>query len=386
MDNKIFWIWFSLVFGCGTRRSELFMNYFSSPEDIYNKLKTDERIKSMLVAKELNNWEKSLDIANEIYVRTLKKDCNILTPNDKNYPESLRQIYSNPAVLYAYGDISVLNNICVAIVGSRKTSAYGERAATKISYDLAKNNITIVSGLAHGIDTFAHTAALEAMGKTVAVMGCGMDVNYPKGSAKLKRRISENGVLITELPLGAEPLPHVFPTRNRIISGLSRAVAVIEAGMQSGSLITANLALEQGKDVFAVPGNIFSKESAGANYLIKEGAIPLCCAEDILSEYNIAVNKIRANPPPIQIKLNIKETAANENLPENKKAADVSKDVLADLSDEAKNILDILNKPMNVEEIVQKTNLKIADLHVALTELEIFSLIECTPGRIYSKI
>lgn len=204
--------------------------------------------------------------------------------NSKFYPERLRNISSPPKQLYCLGNLELLNyEKNIAIIGSRNFSYYGERAAKDFAFNLAKNDVCIVSGLAKGIDSFSHIGALNAKGKTIAVLGSGLDNIYPKENEKLFQDIiKNNGLVITEYPLGTLALKQNFPARNRIISGLSDAILVIEARKNSGTNITVDFALEQGKDVFVVPGNIYSKTSDGTNYLITEGAIPVLNYEDIL--------------------------------------------------------------------------------------------------------
>ena len=208
------------------------------------------------------------------------KEISIL---DENYPELLKQIYDPPKCLYVMGNLEILNTPSIAIVGCREASEYGKKAATYFSYNLAKQGITIVSGLAKGIDSYSHIGALQAKGKTIAIIGSGLDIIYPKENEQLAKKIIEQGgAIISEYPLGTRPTQDHFPARNRIISGLSKAVLVVEAKEKSGSLITADFAMEQGKEVYAVPGNINSINSVGTNNLIKDGAIPVSNFSDIL--------------------------------------------------------------------------------------------------------
>lgn len=204
--------------------------------------------------------------------------------NSKYYPERLRNIDSPPKELYCLGNLELLNyKNNIAMIGSRNCSSYGERAAKDFAYNLAKEDICIVSGLAKGIDSFSHMGALNARGKTIAVLGSGLDNIYPKENIKLVEEIiKNNGLVISEYPLGTKPLKYHFPARNRIISGLSDSILVVEARKNSGTNITVDFALEQGKDVFVIPGNIYSRTSDGTNYLITEGAIPVLSYEDIL--------------------------------------------------------------------------------------------------------
>lgn len=204
--------------------------------------------------------------------------------NSKFYPERLRNISSPPKQLYCLGNLELLNyKNNIAVIGSRNCSFYGERAAKDFAFNLAKSNVCIVSGLAKGIDSFAHIGALNAKGRTIAVLGSGLDNIYPKENQKLFRDIIENnGLVITEYPLGTPVLKQNFPARNRIISGISDCVLVVEARKNSGTNITVDFALEQGKDVYVIPGNIYSKTSDGTNYLITEGAIPVLSYKDVL--------------------------------------------------------------------------------------------------------
>lgn len=205
--------------------------------------------------------------------------------NSKYYPERLRNINDPPKEIYCLGNLELLNyKTNIAIIGSRNCSLYGERAAKDFAFNLAKEDICIVSGLARGIDSFSHIGALNAKGKTIAVLGSGLDNIYPKENIKLVEEIIKNdGLVISEYPLGTKPLKYHFPARNRIISGLSESVLVVEARRNSGTNITVDFALEQGKDVFVIPGNIYSKTSDGTNFLITEGAIPVLSYKDILN-------------------------------------------------------------------------------------------------------
>lgn len=205
--------------------------------------------------------------------------------DSKWYPEKLKNISSPPKQLFCLGNLELLSKKSIAIIGSRNYSDYGKRVTFDFSFGLAKNDVCIVSGLARGIDSFAHKAALEMKGKTIAVLGSGLDVIYPKENTQLYHDIIANdGLIISEYPLGTKPEKQHFPARNRIISGLSDGVLVIEARKNSGTNITVDFALEQGKDVFVIPGNIYSKTSDGTNFLIKEGAIPVTSYEDVLEE------------------------------------------------------------------------------------------------------
>ena len=207
-----------------------------------------------------------------------------------NFPDLLRKIKNPPKDLYCSGDIALMSTKCIAIVGSRKCTAYGKNVAEKFAAKLAKAGITIVSGMAYGIDSAAHRGALSVGGKTIAVLGCGLDICYPNSNRGLMDEISAEGLLVSEYPEGSKPMPYSFPERNRIISGLSEAVIIVEATYRSGSLITAEHAIDQGRDVYAVPANITSMASAGSNRLLSEGCPPILTPEDLLRNMHIPIS------------------------------------------------------------------------------------------------
>lgn len=210
-----------------------------------------------------------------------KENIRIIKKEDKEYPGLLKAISDPPKVLYCIGDVKLLSGRALGVVGSRKCSEYGRTTAMRIGETAARNDVTVVSGMAKGIDRFAHLGALGAGGKTIAVLGCGVNICYPKENRTLYEQIASEGLLISELPPDTKPMPYAFPRRNRIISGISEAVAVVEAGTGSGALITAETAASQGRDVFAVPGNINSQYSLGTNKLLTDGAIPIAVIDDI---------------------------------------------------------------------------------------------------------
>ena len=204
---------------------------------------------------------------------------------DEEYPKKLLEIFNPPKSLYCIGNINLLNENSIAIVGSRKCSEYGKIVAEKIGKKAALSNVTVVSGMAAGIDTFGHEGCLIAGGNTIAVLGCGVDICYPRSNKKLYEKIANNGLIISEFEIGYVPIPRNFPLRNRIISGLSEKIIVVEALTKSGSLITAELGIEQGKDVFAVPGNITSQYSLGTNKLISDGIPAIAVIEDLFYDF-----------------------------------------------------------------------------------------------------
>ena len=217
----------------------------------------------------------------------MDKEIGMITSGMPEYPAALKEIKDFPKVLFYRGNIQLLNRRCAAVVGSRKTTQYGRTTAGMIGRRLAERDIVIVSGMAKGIDTCAHRGALDVSGNTIAVFACGMDICYPKENQELKKEIEEKGLAVSEYPPGTAPEKYYFPQRNRIISGLSELTVVVQAGSSSGALITAELAAEQGREVFAVPGNIDSRYNLGNNKLIKEGAAPVTCIEDICEAMGI---------------------------------------------------------------------------------------------------
>lgn len=283
-----YWIWLASVEGLGPVKKFALLNKFETAKRIYNATEkeilkvdgmSDKIVQNMQKAKDAKLLEKY-----EKYI--LKNDIKIINISDDNYPVKLKNIYAPPITIFAKGDISLLNSKSIAIVGSREPSKYGIYVAEKFSKELSKEGITIVSGLARGIDTFAHVGALSSFGKTIAVLGSGIDVVYPKENAKYYREISEKGLIISEYIVGTAPESKNFPQRNRIISGLSDGVLVVEARKNSGTMITTDFALEQGKELYVIPGNITSNLSAGTNNLIKEGAKLVTDVYEILEDLN----------------------------------------------------------------------------------------------------
>lgn len=287
-DLMKYWIWLASVEGLGPVKKIALLNKFETAKRIYNATEkeilkvdgmSDKIVQNMQKAKDAKLLEKY-----EKYI--LKNDIKIINISDDNYPAKLKNIYAPPITIFAKGDISLLNSKSIAIVGSREPSKYGIYVAEKFSKELSKEGITIVSGLARGIDTFAHVGALSSFGKTIAVLGSGIDIVYPKENAKYYREISEKGLIISEYIVGTAPESKNFPQRNRIISGLSDGVLVVEARKNSGTMITTDFALEQGKELYVIPGNITSNLSAGTNNLIKEGAKLVTDVYEILEDLN----------------------------------------------------------------------------------------------------
>jgi DNA processing protein len=278
------------------------------------------------------------------------KNNALLTWCDPDYPPLLKEIHDPPPVLYAMGDLSSLQQPTVAMVGTRKPSITGSETAWRFAYELAAKNITIVSGLALGIDAQAHSGCLEANGKTIAVMGTGIDCMYPRQHAKLAARITENGLLLSELPLQSPPFAGHFPRRNRIISGLSLSTLVVEAAVRSGSLITARLALEQNRDVLAIPGSIYNPQSRGCHHLLQQGAKLVTTSSDVLDELGIDYD---------QDKRELAITLAREN----------------------KNLVKCIGfEVTTVDQIMARSGLVVEKVVCDLAELEIQGIVKAVPG------
>lgn len=296
IENKKYWIWFSLIKNLGTRRKIKLLELYKTPERIYN-LKLEELLRINKIGKVLANniLDENIRLIVKKHIEYMKKNnIDIININDENYPVLLKNIYDPPVSLYIKGNKRILNNKSIAIIGCRDASEYGKKAAKYFSYNLSREGINIVSGLAKGIDSYAHIASVclyhendkfdkkhninmkgnsIKYGKTVAVIGNGLDIIYPKDNKYLYEEILKTGgAIISEFPLGTKPEKLNFPSRNRIVSGISNGIIVIEAKEKSGTLITVDFALEQGRDIYVVPGNINSINSVGTNNLIKQGA------------------------------------------------------------------------------------------------------------------
>jgi len=299
-SHLLAWIRLNIAEGIGVARKLEFLRMFKTPEALF-EMGRNELTRLGLKPHQANSLQSREyhDESDKILKLAEKKNVRVISIEDHEYPEFLRYINDPPLVLYVKGVIP--KGLCFGVVGSRKATGYGMDTAFRLAADLAKEGCVIVSGMARGIDTAAHTGALQAGGKTIAVLGCGPDQAYPPENRGLMDRISKNGAVISEYPPGTKPQTYHFPVRNRIISGICIGVLVVEAGQRSGSLITAQAALEQGREVFAVPGNINHHNSQGTNRLIREGAKLVLSAEDILEEIPwslAALPRNNRNPGP----------------------------------------------------------------------------------------
>ena len=290
MQDFRHWVGFNIVRGIGPARLQVLLDHFGDAEKAWNA-PSDQLRAAGLDRRSLANLESaraSLDLERELE-RVAEAGAYVLTWDSPGYPELLRQIPASPPVLYVKGELTSDDAWPVGVVGTRRVSAYGREVTGQLAGALARSGITVVSGLARGVDGQAHRAALEAGGRTIAVLGCGVDRVYPPEHGQLADGIAVSGAVVSDYPIGTAPEGRNFPPRNRIISGLSLGVLVTEAGRTSGALITADFAADQGRDVFAVPGSVLARGSVGTNQLIQDGAKAVLCAEDVLEELNLSM-------------------------------------------------------------------------------------------------
>lgn len=370
------WISLNMTPGIGPRKATQLLERFGSAESVFHALRSEltalrlqpESIQS-IIKREFH------DKAEEELANVKAMGGDILILDDGSYPDLLREIADPPITLYVRGEWQAcLDAPCISIVGSRRCSTYGKNASEMLARDLASRGITIVSGFARGIDSAAHIGAIAGKGRTVAVLGTGIDQVYPKENVKLVENILANGgAVVSQFPLGTPPLKENFPYRNRIISGLSLGVLIVEASERSGSLITARLAMEQNREVMAVPGNITSKNSFGTNYLIKSGAKLVQQWQDVVAELpsDVAAEIL---PPPTDDKDIEKVSAAKTAIPSDLSSAE--RIVFAFLTPDGSKHIDVL---------LEKSKLSFGELNNALVSLDLKDLIRVLPGNHYAR-
>lgn len=379
-QNALYWLWLTNLRGVSHTEITSLLEQFDTPEEIYKQedfsLVKDIKAstKKALSDKSLKNAEAVIDVCN-------KKGITILTYNDINFPDILRSIYNPPYVLYLRGERMNWDRILgIGVVGTRACGRYGLEATRRIALELAESGVTVITGMARGIDTAAARAALDAGGKTIAVLGCGADVVYPTENKGIMEEIIANGAVISEYPPGTKPLRHNFPWRNRIISGLSRGVVVTEAPEKSGALITAEIALSQGKDVFAVPGSIFDKNCAGTNRLLAGGAKAVDSAKGILEEYVFEIERMCLEKPKGIKRFFIPK---NEKV-NNEIRLSVDDKRFSGLSEDEKKIVELLiEKNQHIDDIARKSGMDASKLAGTLSMLEFGGYIQKIPGNNY---
>ncbi len=361
MNDYLYWIALSMLPDIGPVTVRRLIGRFKDPEAVFSadieELKVIDGVgeKRARSIKDFSRWSDAEKVLNRLEVEGVK----VIVYSDREYPPLLREIEEAPVILYVKGEIRDDDRFSIAIVGSRKTTSYGRFVAEKIAGELAEAGFTIVSGLARGIDTIAHLSALKAGGRTIGVIGSGIDVVYPPENKGLFKKITNSGCVVTEFPIGTPPNKENFPKRNRLISGLSLGVVVVEANEGSGALITARAAVEQNREVFAVPGNIVSPNSKGANELIKKGAKLVLSTEDIIEEL----------APQLKGFINRWQN--------NKGAA-----FFDELTNEEKGVLSKLTiEPRHIDEIMRECGIPMQNLLTLLLNLELKGIVMQTEGK-----
>lgn len=355
-DPRQYWVAFSQVKGIGAVRFQALLNYFGDPQIAWGA-PTEALKEAGLSDKIIENLvatRSSVDL-DKIWDQMEANGISVLIQTDETYPKRLIEIDQPPPVLYKQGDLDADDEWSVAIVGTRRVTAYGRQVAEDIAGSLARNGLTIISGLARGVDSISHQAALNAGGRTIAVLGSGLDRIYPPENRHLAEQIKASGALISEYSLGTPPEASNFPQRNRLISGLSLAVIVIEAGRKSGALITAGFAADQGREVFAVPGNITSPGSMGTNRLIQNGAYPLLNAEQVLETLELSMvaehRSARVTLPSDAVEAQLFETLGQE--------------------------------PLHIDEITNRTEIPVEKVTATLALMELKGMIRQVGGMQY---
>lgn len=365
------WLALALTPGLGARITGKLLRQFGSPDAIFNaSLTTLEAQRLPAAVAQAIHSRQSMSAAAKELAQAQSTGCKLVTWDEPEYPSRLREIYDPPPLLYVRGNIGLLNRHTIAIVGSRRPTPYGNQMAERLARDLTDRGLVIASGLARGIDSSAHKGALSsASGATIGILGCGIDVVYPKENKKIFAEMEQRGVIISEFPMGTFPAPQNFPIRNRVIAGIGLGVVVVEGAQYSGSLITARLAMEFGREVYGVPGNATQPSSFGPNQLIKQGAKLATGWEDIVEEL----------PTPVRAELLPIEAASAEeraNLVEQS------------LSPAERSLYDLLSEDQarHIDDLVENSGLSSSEVLAALFDLELKSVIRQLPGKQFLKV
>jgi DNA processing protein len=370
-DASLSWLALALTPGLASRLSARVLRRFDSPDGVFRATLPDleschlpAQVAKAIVKKEsFKRVEKELTGVQKI------AGCYLLNWTEPEYPQTLLQIYAPPVLLYVRGDPQVLNLPSLSIVGTRRPTFYGTQMALRLGKDLAVRGLVIVSGMARGIDAIGHQGAMDANGRAIGVLGTGIDVCYPKENKKLYEKVLERGAIVSEFPLRTHPAPENFPIRNCIVAGMPLGVVVVEGAQYSGSLITARLAMEFGREVFGVPGNATQPVSFAPNQLIKQGAKLATCAEDVIEEL----------PTPIRTALVQAEKPEAEQ--RNLLAA-------AALNGSEKKLYELLSaeEPVHIDDIVERSGLNSSEVLATLFDLEMKGIIRQLPGKQFSKV
>ena len=371
LDTSLSWLALALTPGLASRLSARLLREFGSPEEVFRaplprleSCKLPGPVAQAVFKKQaFKRAEKELALTRGI------AGCRLLNWTEPEYPQSLLQIYDPPVMLYVRGDAQLLNQPSISIVGTRRPTLYGTQMAERLGRELAARGVVVVSGMARGIDSIGHQGALAMNGRAVGVLGTGVNVCYPKENKKLYDKVLERGAIVSEFPLGTHPAPENFPVRNRIVAGMPLGVVVVEGAQYSGSLITARLAMEFGREVFAVPGNVTQPVSFAPNLLIKQGAKLVTNGEDVIEEL----------PTPVRAALVQAEQPEAEQ--RNLLAA-------ASLNGSEKKIYELLSTddPKHIDEIVERSGLNSSEVLATLFDLEMKGIVRQSPGKQFSKV
>jgi DNA processing protein len=370
-DDYVGWVALALTPGLGARTAGKLLREFGSPDAIFNASLTaleGQRLPAA-VAQALHSRRPLSDAAKEL-AQVQASGCRLLTWDEPEYPARLREIYDPPPLLYVLGNTELLNRHAISVVGARRPTPYGNQMAERLSKDLADRGLVIASGLARGIDASAHKGALSSpAGATIGILGCGIDVVYPKENKKIFEQIEQRGAIISEFPMGTFPAPQNFPIRNRIIAGIALGVVVVEGAQYSGSLITARLAMEFGREVFGVPGHVTQPSSFGPNQLIKQGAKLVTGWEDVVEEL----------PTPVRAELLPVESASHEQ-----RAALIEES----LGPTERPLYGLLSpdEARHVDELVENSGLTSSEVLAALFDMELRGVIRQLPGKQFVKV
>lgn len=372
-EDELYWLALSLIPGLGAKKASQLLEHYKSPTAIFRSSLSELASLGVsgAVAQSIMSGCTFDDAATQHH-SVLSTGVTLIPMLDSRYPARLRQIYDPPPLLFVRGRIQLLQTVMIGLVGTRRPTAYGTAAANKLGRELAQAGMTVASGMARGIDTAAHKGALEVGGNTIAVLGCGVDQVYPAENRRLAEQISTHGLLVSEFPMGTPAFPQNFPIRNRIVSGLTAGIIVVEGAQYSGSAITARLAIEQGRELFAVPGNITSKMSFVPNLLIKQGAKLVQGPEDVLAELppadrrKIVEHRIAKSVQPVQ-------TTLVEGF-----NSEIQRSLLARLAPDEPSHIDTL-----LEDLPQYSS---SELIAALFELEMAGAIRQLAGKQYIKV
>jgi DNA processing protein len=371
LDASLDWLSLSLTPGLGLRLTGKSLRQFGSPRDVFRASLTELEAGHLPAApaRAIQSKHAHQDAEEEL-AQVRKLGCRLLNWDEPEYPQRLLEIYDPPPLLYVRGDASALNRHSISMVGPRRPTPYGNQVAERLGHDLAERGLTIVSGMARGIDSLAHQGACRAShGAPVGVLGTGVDVIYPKENKKLFAEVEKRGALISEFPLGTHPAPENFPVRNRVVAGISLGVVVVQGAQYSGSLITARLGMEFGREVYGIPGNVTVDVSFAPNQMIKQGSKLVTSWEDIIEELP---TEIRADLFPVEATTSAERAFLFENA----------------LSPVEKKIFGLLStdESIHVDELVERAELNSSEVMAALCEMEMKGIVRQMPGKQFVKI